>query len=259
MKARLLRALRALPSEAMPAAITTAAGRQFRFLALFKHDCWAATGLYAEVQPPEESPSTGGAAGHLAVLKINRTNPFFGMPLRGLGRWLTAREVQAYRRCQHLAGVPALVGILPDHSGFLHAYIPGHHLRPTDHPPVTFFAALDQLVAHLHALHIAFVDLNKPQNLILGADQQPYLTDFQLHFHTRAWALRWLLRLLQDGDRYHLAKHKYRWHRAHCTPAEIRLVTERPWCIRWHRRLCRPYFKLRRFLLYQVLQAPRSE
>lgn len=260
VKVRLLRALMALPGEAMPEEITTSEGRHFRFLSLFKHDCWAATGLYEEIGKPSGPAATSAhTSPQRAVLKINRVNPFFGLPLRRLGRLLTRREVQAYRLCQHVRGVPEFLGILPDHSGFLHAYIPGHHLRPDDHPPASFFTELEQMLAHLHALHMAFVDLNKPQNIILGTDQRPYLTDFQIHFQTRSLVLRWLLCLLQNGDRYHLAKHKYRLQRTLCTPAEIRMMTRRPWFIRLHRRLFRPYFKLRRFFLYRFLQAPRSE
>jgi hypothetical protein len=255
-KARLLGALKALPSDTMPKEITTAEGRHFRFLTCFKHDCWAATGLYAEITPV---PSSADAPVPLAVLKINRINTFFGLPLRAIGRFLTRREVKAYRLCQHVQGVPAFCGILPDHSGLLHAYVPGHHLRPDDRLPAAFFTALSQLLAELHALDLAFVDLNKPQNIILGEDNRPYLTDFQIYFHTHTLILRWLLRLLQNGDRYHVIKHKYRLRRDLCTPAEIQLMTQRPWFIRLHRWLFRPYFKLRRFVLYKMLQARRSE
>lgn len=260
VKVRLARALMALPDEAMPEAIITSEGRCFRFLSLFKHDCWAATGLYEEIgKPSEPSAPLVHTTSQRAVLKINRVNPFFGLPLRGLGRFLTRREVQAYQLCQHIRGVPEFLGMLPDHSGFLHAYIPGHHLNSNDHPPASFFTELEHMLAQLHALHMAFVDLNKPQNIILGTDQRPYLTDFQIHFRTHSLALRWLLRLLQNGDRYHLAKHKYRLQRALCTPEEIRMMTRRPWFIRLHRQLFRPYFILRRFFLYRFLQAPRSE
>ena len=57
-------------------------GNTYRWVETFKHDSWAATGLYS------------GANGAI-VCKFNRTQPIFGFPMTWLGRRLARREARA--------------------------------------------------------------------------------------------------------------------------------------------------------------------
>lgn len=80
----------------------------------------------------------------------------------------------------------------------------------------------------MHERGVAYVDLNKRENIIVRNDGAPALVDFQLHFAAPPWALRlppvrWLSRELQAGDLYHLHKH-IAWHRP-----DLLSVSERDW------------------------------
>src|SRR5262249_25494074 len=142
-------------------------GRILRHRATAKHDFWAATGIYED------------DAGARAVLKAYRTAPFAGAPLRWLGRWQCGREVAFY---QHLAGlscVPTLVG-RGSAAAYLRAFAPGG--RPADGPPVPagFWSKLEGAMRAVHDRGVAYVDSNKPENVLIGEDGLPYLIDFQI-------------------------------------------------------------------------------
>lgn len=229
--------LYALPHGRLPQRIACA-GREYLLVDTFKHDFFAATGLY---QGP-----TG-----LAVLKLNRVQNSFGLPLRSVGRLLARREIRLYRLAQDLPGVPALIGPVGD-TGLLHEYVPGHPLGRSEAVSDAFFAQLDELLRALHARHIAYVDLNKRQNILVGDDGRPYLIDFQISLHLPCRGLaatpsaRWLLERFQHADRYHALKHKRRLRPDLLTPAEQREVARLSLGIRLHRWLARPLTLLRR-------------
>jgi hypothetical protein len=221
----------------MPARVASGDG-QYELLQAFKHDFFAATGLYR------------GPAG-LAVVKINRTSEFFGFPLDWVGRLLGRRELRLYAAAQDLPGVPRLLGPVGQ-TGFMHAFVPGRPLARRDTVGDPFFDQLLALIRALHARHIAYVDLNKRQNILLGDDGRPYLIDFQISLLCpptawRRWRpVRWLLARFQQGDYYHYLKHKRRL-RPDLLTADERVAVARlsPW-IRLHRWLTRPLTHLRR-------------
>lgn len=238
--------LYALPEAELPTGVQCN-GATFQLVETFKHDFFAATGLY------------NGPEG-LAVLKVGRTNHVFSLPMKWIGRLLTRREVRLYRHAHDLPGVPLLIGTVGD-TGFLHAYVPGHPLQRREAVSDTFFDELLGMLRTLHSRHIAYVDLNKRQNILVGSDGRPHLIDFQIGLHLpptgwRAfWPVQWFLRRFQQADIYHALKHKRRLRPDLLTEAESRLVSRLSIWIRLHRWVARPLTHLRR----RVLRALHSE
>lgn len=228
----------------MPPCVTCA-GQQYRRVTTFKHDFFAATGLYR-------------GPGGLAVLKVNRVTPFFGLPMRWAGRFLGQREIRLYRAAQGLKGVPALLGPVGE-TGFMHAFVRGHPLERHEEVPDAFFDELLALVHALHERHIAYVDLNKRQNILMGEDGQPHLIDFQISLllPPTGWRglrpVRWFLARFQHGDYYHCLKHKRRLRPDQLTPDEVQVVTRLSVWIRLHRWIARPLTQIRRRVLRHLL------
>lgn len=235
--------LYALPEGRLPARVACA-GAGYELQETFKHDFFAATGLYA------------GPGGRV-VLKMGRQSALFGLPLRWIGRALAARESWFYQHVQDLPGVPRFVGRVGD-TGLLHAFVPGHPLGRDEAVSDAFFARLLALVRAMHDRGIAYVDLNKRQNILVGDDGNPYLIDFQISLHLsptglgRFGPLAWLLRRFQRADVYHCLKHKRRLRPDQLSDAERRLVEHISVWIRLHRWIARPIIQLRRRLLRRV-------
>jgi hypothetical protein len=235
--------LYALPAGRLPAQVTCH-GRRFEHLRTFKHDFFAATGLYR------------GPDG-LAVLKIGRQNEFMTIPADWIGAFLTRREVRLYELLQDLPGVPQLIGTVGS-NGFLHEFVPGHQLGRDEQVSDSFFDELLEMIGTLHARHVAYVDLNKPQNVLIGDDGKPHLIDFQiaLHLPPAGWRrlppVRWFLRRFQHGDRYHYLKHKRRLRPDLLTDAERIEARRLGFWIHLHRRLTRPLTNLRRRVLTRL-------
>jgi hypothetical protein len=144
-----------------------------------------------------------------------------------------------------------LLGALGE-TGFMHAFVPGHPLGRRESVGDAFFDELFALVRALHARHIAYVDLNKRQNILVGDDGRPYLIDFQISLLLppagwQRWRLaRWLLARFQQADCYHCLKHKRRLRPDQLTADEQRAVARlSPW-IRLHRWIARPLTRFRR-------------
>ena len=118
-----------------------------------------------------------------------------------------------------------------------------------------YFPVLVTMLEEVHRRGIAYVDLHKRENVVVGDDGRPYLVDFQVCFglwHPRQqknFVLRAILRALQQSDFYHLSKHIAR-HR----PDQLEVLlpsaeTARPLWIKAHRKIAVPLRKLRRSLL----------
>jgi hypothetical protein len=233
----------ALPGATLPAEVVCN-GVTYRLVETFKHDFFAATGLYQ------------GSAGQV-VLKMGRTNELFSIPMLWIGRFLTQREVRLYRRAEDLPGVPKFVGTVGE-AGFLHEFVPGHPLQRREAVSDTFFDELYAMLRELHRRGIAYVDLNKRQNVLVGDDGKPYLIDFQISLDLpptgwrRFGPVQWFLRRFQNADIYHFLKHKRRLRPDLLDEDEARTVNElSPW-IRVHRSVARPLTQLRRRWLRRV-------
>lgn len=220
-------------------------GRRYELLETFKHDFFAATGLYR------------GPDGELAVLKLGRQSDLLEFPMKWLGEFLTQREVCLYEQVQDLPGVPRLIGTVGK-NGFLHEYVPGHPLGRQEAVSDSFFDELIGMVRELHRRHIAYVDLNKRQNILVGDDGRPYLIDFQISLllpptgWRRLPPIRWLLARFQQGDYYHCLKHKRRLRPDLLTAAETRQVERLSAWIRLHRWISRPFTYMRRHTLKRL-------
>jgi hypothetical protein len=235
-----LYALRALGREDLPLEVRAEDGRVFRRVKTIKHDFFAATGFYADEK---------GAKG---VLKMGRTITFWGFPLAWVGRMLCEREVRFYRKLGDLPNVPGVLGRV-GRTGFLHAYVEGEPLSKERPVPDGFFRQLHELLAEIHRRGVAYVDTNKPENILLGDDGRPHLIDFQISWDLESmlgnnFLTRWWLGVCQRGDRYHILKHQRRLRPDEMTEEELAESRKKGWAIRAHRFLTKPYFVVRRGL-----------
>lgn len=258
--------LRALGREDMPARIVLEDG-SYRHLRTFKHDFFAATGLY-------EGPSGR------VVLKLGHVVSLFGLPMAWLGEWLADREAELYRAARDVEGVPRLMGRW-GRTGFVHAFIEGHPLQRHEQVRADFFPRLERLLKALHARGIAYVDLEKRENILVDDRGLPWLIDFQISWPgpelvaasrrgrrsgglASLWRLlpaelnRFILGKLQRADLYHLLKHRRRQAPETMTADELARSYNAGMSIRLHRRLFRPFTLLRRQALKRLTGHARS-
>jgi hypothetical protein len=210
---------------------------------LFKHDFFAATALYETVGSPDE----------LAVLKIQRTYPLYGFPMKWLGKRVANHEIRIYEKLQGVKGIPAFLGRVGP-TGFLHAFIPGTDLHSDLPLTPQFFVELEALFAALHERHIAYVDSNKRENILYGEDGRPWLIDFQISFHAKKgerdnFLAKLILRKLIKADWYHFYKHKTRLLPAACSAEDFARAQKRGLLHQLHRLIARPIIVVRRKFL----------
>jgi hypothetical protein len=237
--------LKALGGESLPE--TVAIGGVPHYLReTFKHDSWAATGLYA------------GPADVMRVVKLHRQASVIGIPMRWLGRRLARHETHLLRSLADLNGVPKLVGqvTVDGHrlgNAVARDYIEGHPLGNRDDVNQSFFPALEALLRAMHSRKIAYVDLHKRENILVNEAGEPFLIDFQISV---AWPRRLvagpLFTLLRRSDEYHLMKHWARLRPEQCGFDAVALRKQIPWMIRAHRLVARPLRELRRRLLVKL-------
>ncbi len=243
MRKELPPSLKALGRERLPETLSLPAG-SFHLDRVFKHDFFAVTALYM------------GSSGKI-VLKMGRKADFCGLPCAWIGRLLARHEADMYRRLQDLEAIPAFLGMWERH-GFVHAYVAGHPMQKGEHVPDDFFDRLRDAIEAIHRRGMAYVDLEKPQNVIVGDDGRPYLIDFQISWHLskryggESWPARFILRCLQDADRYHLLKLQRRTRPDQLSAEQLAASFRKPWYIHLHRWLTQPATQLRRRTLARL-------
>jgi hypothetical protein len=234
--------LKALGTDSLPEAVAIG-GVAHRLVETFKHDSWAATGLYE------------GPFGALKVVKLHRQAPVLGVPLRWLGRRMARHETRLLANLADLKGVPALVGQVSSGGTVLrHAvarrYIQGHPLGSREEVNESFFPALRALLEAMHERNVVYLDLHKRENIIVSEHGEPYLIDFQI---SAAWPRLVprgpIFAVLRRSDLYHLMKHWSRLRPDQCGFDEAALRKQIPWWIRAHRLVARPFREARRRLL----------
>ena len=234
---------RALGKSDPPATIEIR-GETFHRDEIYKHDSWAASGTYR------------GPSGTV-FCKFNRQQSVLGFPMKWLGRLLGKRETFFLKRLADLPGIPRWSGpIVLDgrelKNAVAHEYVKGRPLAKSDNLPREFFDGLEELLRQMHQRGIAYVDLHKRENILVGDDQQPYLLDFQISLRVpkivrKLPVLRLLFEFFRDSDLYHLQKHRHR-----NGDEAVRADTaewKRPLIIRMHRMIARPFRAVRRRLL----------
>jgi len=222
--------LRALGRKGLPEQIVLC-GRPYRLERRFKHNSVSAVGLYA-------------ADGDRVVLKCYRRAPALVVPMEWAGRMMAAHEAAMLRRVWDVPGVPRLRGRY-GRTGLVRDYVPGRPLTRRSPVGREFFRRLRGLLQEVHRRGMAYVDLEKAENVLVGEDGRPYLIDFQVAFAGRS---RWLLRRMQEADDYHVRKHMRRVMRARLAPEEVRELKGRPWVVRLSNLMNVPYMRLRRLL-----------
>jgi hypothetical protein len=238
--------LLALGKESPPAEIELG-GTRFSLVRVFKHDFFAYTALY---ETPRGEPAR-------IVLKIGRKAPFFGLPLGWIGRLHAWHESAVFREVDDLALVPRFTGRYGKH-GLTHAFIEGHPLEKGERVGDDFFARLAEGLAEIHRRGLAYVDLEKCENVLVGDDGRPYLFDFQISwrwpfsFLRGRWPVTWIARRFQAGDRYHLIKLQRRTRPDLFTPEELAAARRKPFWVRVHGGLSRPLTRVRRRVLERV-------
>jgi len=236
--------LRALGNEALPSGFRLGQ-RRYRLEGVYKHDFFAATARYV------------GAGGERVVLKLGRRAPLFGLPMGWLGRLVTWNESRALAKLGDLNLVPRLVS-RPGPRALVRAFVEGATLGSGVPVPGDFFVRLGEGLDLLHARGWAYVDLEKPQNVIVGEDGRPYLCDFQISWSWPRYLggglppFAWWLRVLQRADRYHLLKLERRVRPGAMSPENLALSRRRPLPIRVHALLTRPFQRVRRGLLNRL-------
>jgi len=224
--------MRALGRQDLPAEVRLEEG-VFRLTVTVKHNFVSAVGLYR--RGPDQ-----------VVLKCYRTAALLGVPLRWCGSLMAEHEARVLRRVQDLPGVPTLIR-RHGATGIVRQFIPGAPLTRRSCVGDGFFPALERLLADLHQRGVAYVDLEKAANVLVGGDGLPYLIDFQMAFQAPRGrlgdtsAVRMLTGWLQRADLYHLRKHWRRVRPDQLSEAEIRSSRRKPWPVRWGNALMAPW------------------
>lgn len=208
---------------------------------VFKHDSWAATALY-------ENATTGKV-----ICKFNRSQSIGPIPMHWLGRLLARNESQSLQKLQDTGHVPILLNGLTANgrhqpNAVARIFIEGHPLGHKEQVPASFFPVLQELLRTMHDRHMAYVDLHKRENVLVGDDGQPYLIDFQICYQPSRISrilptTLFLLSILQRSDDYHLEKLR-RKSSPNFDPNSA--PVPRPWWIRLHRSVAMPFRQLRR-------------
>ncbi|MFO0824037.1 MAG: hypothetical protein U0792_13145 [Gemmataceae bacterium] len=228
--------------ESDPPAEIVVEGHTYTRFEIYKHDSWAATARYS------------GTHGHI-VCKFNRTQPIGLLSMQWLGNRLAAREHRALTRLADLEAFPRPLGPVYvegklQRNAIARSYISGHPLALGERVSPRFFLSLRTTLSEMHSRGIAYVDLHKRENIIVGDDGRPYLVDFQICFDVTHPRVRWLPGIdrvfdaLCAGDRYHLDKHAFREVRGTAAPQPAI-----PTWLQLHRLIAVPFRQLRRRML----------
>jgi hypothetical protein len=233
----------ALGKEPSPPSIELQ-GEAFELERVFKHDFFAYTALYRGSE-------------RRIVLKVGRKASLFGLPLGWIGRLHAWHESAVFQEVHDLQIVPRYTGRWGKH-GLTHEYIEGHPLEKGERVADDFFPRLAEGLVEIHRRGLAYVDLEKCENVLVGVDGRPYLFDFQISWRWPFAFLRgsspvtWIARRFQAGDRYHLTKLQLRTRPDLFTPEELARAKRKPFLVRVHGGLTRPLTLLRRFVLSRV-------
>ena len=148
-------------------------------------------------------------------------------PVRRARQATLEREYEAYRRLQGVKGVPACYGFL---SG---RYLVMEFIDGTPYREATWqdrdqwFAELLEVIQAFHARGVSHGDLKSKTNMIVGADQKPYIIDFGTTFVHRDGFHPVNNYLFEYGKRLDVnawVKHKYHGRYRNASEADRKLL-----------------------------------
>ena len=148
-------------------------------------------------------------------------------PVRRARQATLEREYGAYRRLQGVKGVPACYGLL---SG---RYLVMEFIDGTPYREATWqdrdqwFAELLEVIQTFHARGVSHGDLKSKTNMIVGADQKPYIIDFGTTFVHRDGFHPVNNYLFEYGKRLDInawVKHKYHGRYRNASEADRKLL-----------------------------------
>ena len=116
------------------------------------------------------------------------------------------------------------------------------------------------MIATIHAHDMAYVDMAKWENLLIGHDGHPCLLDYQIHFHLpHPWPLRWVLRYVQSADLFYLHRQWMRARPDQASPTDRTAWMREPGLVRIGEILGVPWrwVRLRILALFRVKIDPR--
>ena len=235
--------------KSMPPVLLRAAFGDYSLEKVFKHDFWAATCLY------KNAGKISTLAPGRIVVKFSRNHNFMGLPISQVGSWLTNREYLAYRQLAGVQGIPKLIGRISEYA-FAIEFI--ENAKPLDHfetAPAGFFDKLRKIYEAVHNAGLAYVDANKRSNVLVTKQGDPILIDFQISalrpakYNPFAFAQRGIIKYFQRKDIYHFLKHKIKMNPDDITDAERDEYKKPSGLHRLHRKIIRPYKKIRRQFL----------
>ena len=211
---------------------------------VFKDDFFAVTARY---------DGDGGSV----ILKVNRQASLFGLPMRWVGRFLASREQACFRRLADVDGIPAFIARW-DGTGVVRGFAAGHAMKKGEPVADDFHDRLTALIDAIHDRGMAYVDLEKCENVLVGEDGKPYLFDFQISWYVpkswggNLWPLRKIRGWFQNGDLYHLVKLHRRTRPDQLTQEQLEASYRRPWYVRVHRFVTWPLLWCRRRILDKI-------
>lgn len=130
-----------------------------------------------------------------------------------LGRWVTSREIRAYRRLAGDPAVPRLLGRI-DALAFAVEHRPGERMRRrlARSLPPGFVDELEAAVERMHRRGVVHLDLRHRSNVLADPEGHPVLIDFAsaFCFEPGGWLARWLLPWLASLDRAAVGKWRER-------------------------------------------------
>jgi len=232
--------LKALGKKSLPDSLELE-GQPYRLAAILKNDFFAVTGRYE-------------SDGRSVILKVQRQASFLLIPLRWIGRILAAKERAALTRLADLPGIPKLLGEWGG-TGLIREYIKGETLADVVRVDDQFHHRLRGLIDAIHARGMAYVDLEKRENVLIDREGRPCLFDFQIAWYVPRrwggdlWPLTAARRWFQRGDLYHLQKLKRRTRPDLLSEEERKASYRKPWFVKLHGFFARPMTRLRRRIL----------
>lgn len=199
--------------------------------------------------------------GRKYVLKRSRFRHIGGRHLQSLAARVSRREVHIYRILDGIPGIPRFAGAVgPD--AYLHEYVEGENLSQHERRcgkrslPATFFDEFQAILDQVHARGVAYADLCKKGNVIVGHDGHPCLIDFTISFsvHHGPRALRhlrrWFFDVICESDRYHLLKLKRHYRPDRLTEDEREIIENRPLLHRLYRLIGQAPYQFLKRLVY---------